>query len=259
MFAQTSDLMDHTLLVFALAFLVLCVSARIGASFFRRRRSLEQDVREDFGNILITTLTLSGLIIGFSFSMAVTRYDLRKGREAEEANAIGTEYVRADLLPAADAVKVHALLRDYLEQRVAFYTVDDDRDLRKINVRTAQLQAELWGAVTAPAIAPPSPLVALAVAGMNDVINSQGYSQAAWWNRIPTAAWLLMVTIGFIGNLLVGYTAEHIRARDVLLTVLPLVFSVSWLLIAEIDSPRSGLIRVSAPDLQHLVESLPAH
>jgi hypothetical protein len=56
-------------------------------------------------------LTLLGLIIGFSFSMAVNRYDQRKPYEQAEANAIGTEYVRADLLPVADAAKVHTLLR----------------------------------------------------------------------------------------------------------------------------------------------------
>ena len=69
-------------------------------------------MREDFGFILAATLTLLGLIIGFSFSMATSRYDQRKNYEEAEANAIGTEYVRADLLPAADA----ATVRDAAEE-----------------------------------------------------------------------------------------------------------------------------------------------
>ena len=107
-----NNLTDYPLLVFALALFVLWLSARIGSSFLKRRRKLEEDVREDFSVILTATLTLLGLIIGFSFSMAISRYDQRKNYEEAEANAIGTEYVRADLLPAADAARVRALLSE---------------------------------------------------------------------------------------------------------------------------------------------------
>jgi hypothetical protein len=94
---------------------------------------MESEEREDFGVLLTATLTLLGLIIGFTFSMAISRYDQRKNYEEEEANAIGTEYLRANATQTA-----------------------------------------------------------LAVMGMNDVLNTQGYTQAAWWNRIPMAAWGLM-------------------------------------------------------------------
>jgi hypothetical protein len=142
--------------------------------------------------VVAATLTLLGLIIGFSFSMASSRYDQRKNYEEAEANAIGTEYVRADLLPAGDRANVRALLRNYLDQRVLFYETRDESALRKIDADTAQLQTEVWSAVYAPAGAQPTPLLALVVSGMNDVLNSQGFTQAAWWYRIPTAAWCLM-------------------------------------------------------------------
>ncbi len=124
---------DYPLLVFVLSFVALWLSAQIGASVLRRRRALEEDVRVDFGVVLAATLTLLGLIIGFSFSMAVSRYDQRKNYEEAEANAIGTEYVRADLLPQADGATVRALLKSYLDQRVLFYATRDafhDRDRR---------------------------------------------------------------------------------------------------------------------------------
>jgi hypothetical protein len=180
----------YPFLVLALSFVVLWLSARIGVSFRKRRRNLEEDEREDFGIIVAAVLTLLGLIIGFSFSMAVSRYDQRKNYEEAEANAIGTEYVRAGLLPAADAERLHGLLRNYLDQRVLFYQTRDQRMLRQIDASTAQLEADLWSAVQAPAAAQPTPMVALAVWGMNEVLNSQGYTQAAWWNRIPIAAWV---------------------------------------------------------------------
>ena len=224
----------------------------------QEERKLEEDVREDFGVILAATLTLLGLIIGFSFSMAISRYDQRKNYEEAEANAIGTEYVRADLLPAADAAKVRALLRNYLDQRVLFYTTRDEQQIRQINARTAQLQTELWSAVLAPAAAQPTPMVALAVSGMNDVLNSQGYTQAAWWNRIPIAAWALMAAIAICCNVLIGYGARNVKAEGVLLLVLPLVVSIAFFLIADIDSPRGGVIRVTPQNLESLVESLRA-
>jgi len=249
----------YPILVFVISFFVLWGSVQIGAFFHRRQRKLEEEIRGDFGVILAAGLTLLGLIIGFSFSMAISRYDQRKNYEEAEANAIGTEYVRADLLPAADAAKVRALLRNYLDQRVLFYITRGEEKIRQINARTAQLQSELWSAVLAPAAAQPTPVVALVVSGMNDVLNSQGYTQAAWWNRIPIAAWVLMLAIAICCNVLAGYGARNVKAERILLLVLPLLVSISFFLIADIDSPRGGVIRVSPQNLTSLVESLRAH
>jgi len=249
---------DNPLLVFAVSILVLWLAARVG-SFVAARRSLAEEEREDFSLIVAAVLTLLGLLIGFSFSMATSRYDQRKNYEEAEANAIGTELVRTDLLPSADAAKVRALIRDYLDQRVLFYTARDREQLRQINARTARLQSALWSAILPPAAAQPNPVVALAVSGMNDVLNAQGYTQAAWWNRIPHAAWGLMVIIAICCNLLVGYGMRSANKEAVLLLVLPLVVSIAFFLIADIDSPRGGLVRVAPQNLLSLSESLPAH
>ena len=202
------DLLDNPEIVFVLSFFTLWLSVWIGATYLRRRRKLEENVHKDLGVILAATLTMLGLIIGFSFSMATNRYDQRKNYEEAEANAIGTEYLRADLLPAADAARVHALLTKYLDQRILFYTTRDNQQLAQINAQTAKLQTELWSAVKAPAAAKPTPIVGLAVSGMNDVLNSQGYTQAAWWNRIPIAAWCLMAAMAICSSLLIGYGSE---------------------------------------------------
>src|SRR5580692_12716791 len=176
-------MLDHPRLFFLLSLFMLWLSAQFGASW-RRRRALKEEEREDFAIVQAATLTLLGLIIGFSFSMATSRYDLRKTYEEAEANAIGTEYVRAGLVPGSNAATVRTLLRKYLELRISFYRTRDERELRQINTDTAQIQNQMWSAVQDPAVAQPSIVSALAVAGMNDVLNSQGYTQAAWWNRI---------------------------------------------------------------------------
>jgi hypothetical protein len=253
-----THIMDFPHVVLVLAFFVLWLSARVSASVRKRRGGLQVGVREDFDVILAATLTLLGLIIGFSFSMAISRYDQRKTYEEEEANAIGTEYVRADLLPAAEAAKLRALLKSYLDQRIMFYRTRDERHLRQVDTNTVQLKNELWATAQAPAAAQPTPVIALAVSGMNDVLNSQGYTQAAWRNRIPIAAWGLMFMIAIFCNLLIGYGARRPEGEAMLFLVLPLVVSISFFLIAEIDSPRAGVIRVNPQNLLSLSQSLQA-
>ena len=251
-----SYVLRFSFLVLTLSLVMLWLSVRIGVFFRKRRRTLDENEREDFGIVMSAILTLLGLIIGFSFSMAITRYDQRKTLEEAEANAIGTEYVRADFLPVANAAKVRRLLRDYLDQRLLFYTTRDDRELVQIDAATAQLEAELWSAVQVPTAAQPTPPLTITAMGMNDVLNSKGYTQAAWLNRIPIAAWCLMAAIAVCCNLLIGYGARRGAARTTLLLVLPLVISISFTLIADIDSPRGGVVRVRAENLTSLAHSL---
>ena len=250
------DITHYPLLLFATSLIALWLASRLGRYLRLRQHQSDKDLFEDFNIILSASLTLLGLIIGFSFSMAATRYDLRKNYEEAEANAIGTEYVRVDLLPAADANKLRALLRSYLARRVAFYVSHDERERNQLIARTTLLQAELWSAVLPPAKAQPTPITALAVSGMNDVLNSQGYAQAGFWNRIPTAAWALMAAIAIGCNLLVGYGSRSARAGSRLLPILPLLVSIAFMLISDIDTPRHGIIRVKPQNLLSLSESL---
>ena len=249
-------LTDYPALLFLASFVVLSGATWLGARFFRLPSAAGSEVFDDFGLIQGATLTLLGLIIGFSFSMAVGRYDQRKNLEEEEANAIGTEYVRMDLLPGAAASGVRGMLASYLGQRILFYTLRDGERLADLNVKTAKMQAEMWSAVVASAAARPDPLTALAVSGMNDVLNSQGYAQAASQNRIPITAWVLMVAIATCGSVLIGMGSRSETTRSKLLLVLPLVVSLAFFLIADIDSPRGGLIKVSPQNLTSLEQSI---
>jgi len=247
-------LLDYPFIILVVSFCSFWGSAWIGAWLHQRARQLAEDHPDDLKFVVGGTLTLLGLFIGFTFSMAVSRYDQRKNYEEQEANAIGTEYLRADLFPPTDAEKVRGLLKSYLDQRILNYVSRNALQLRQIDAETARLQAEMWRAVTAPAFERLSPVTALAVGGMNDVLNSQGYTQAAWWNRIPIAAWVLLVAISTFCNILIGFAAQE-RSRFLLL-ILPLTLSISLFLIADIDSPRAGIIRVQPKNLESLAKSL---
>ena len=249
--------MDYPVVMLPLGLVLLWIAARIGVRLGRWRDALHDTPppRESLEVVVGATLTLLGLIIGFTFSMAITRYDLRRLYEEQEANAIGTEYVRATLLPPNQTADIRNLLRVYLDERITFYETADRNALPQINASTSQLQAALWASVGPQAAATPTPVIALVVSGMNDVLNTQGYTQFAWWNRIPTSAWSLAIFVAVLANLLVGYSARKSKDQPLLLLVLPLLVSVSFMLVADIDSPRGGLILIHPQNLKSLATS----
>jgi hypothetical protein len=248
------NLLNSPVLLFFFSLLLLWAATFVGDFIRVRIHCLTEDVREEFGTILNANLTLLGLLIGFSFSMAISRYDQRKNYEEAEANAIGTEYIRADLLPAKQAAAVRQLLRKYLDERILFYMARGRSQIAKVNRDTSELQNQLWSAISPAALSNPSPVMALVVSGMNDVLNSQGYTQAAWWNRIPIPAWILMGAIAIGCNVLIGYGAHRSDWR--IFVVVPLAVSLAFFLIADIDSPHGGTILVHPQNLMSLSSAL---
>lgn len=246
---------NHPRVLCLVCLLLFWGMALLGAFLRDRLRLRDEQDKGSLSLVVSASLTLLGLIISFTFSMANTRYDQRRLFEENEANAIGTEYVRANLLPGPQAANVKQLLRGYLDARIGFYDADYD-EVHSVNYSTAVDQAALWRSVLPQAAAEPTPVTALVVSGMNDVLNTQGYTQFSWWNRIPTTAWWFLVIIALASNLMVGLSTRRTRSGTVLLLVLPLLVSISFFLIADIDSPRGGVIRIHPRDLLALHDSL---
>jgi hypothetical protein len=245
-----ANIMNFPGIIFAGSFLILWTAARIGDFLRRRRHPLKDSDRQDVSLVLTANFTLLGLIVGFTFSMAVSRYDLRKTLEEQEANAIGTAYVRADLIGEPSASALRQALKAYLDLRLRYYATSNENDIAAINSDTVRSQAELWSLVSGQARANPNPVNALVVSGVNDVLNSQSFTQAARWNRIPLAAWLLMLVIALVCNILVGYDAH--RSDLVLFLVVPIALGTAFFLIADIDSPTGGVIRIAPQNLDKL-------
>lgn len=229
-------------------------SAQLGA--YCKRRTLERELREDLSVILAAALTLLGLVIGFSFSMAIGHYDQRLRCEAAEANAIGTALLRANLLPAVDGMRLRDLLISYTAQRVLFYRARNEHESDQAKAATARLQADLWSTVRASAVAQQTPIIALAVAGVNDVLSSQDNTQAAWLNRIPLPAWMLIGTIAVISNVLLGYTSRYDGHKVKRFLILPILVSSSLFLIGDLDSPYGGLIHIVPRNLMNISQPM---
>ena len=246
---------DHPAVLFLVLSVVFIAAVALGAFVLRPRAGLSESQRDDFKVMQGATFTLLAFIIGFCLSMAVSRYDQRKNLEEAEANAIGTEYVRADLAagPLADSMK--SALARYAQLRLADYLTRDISELSRIGRDAAALQSDLWQLAVRVAKDMPTPIGATVVTGMNDVLNSQDYSEAARINRIPLGAWVLLIAIGLCGCVMQGYGASGTLRKALLISILPLTISLSLALIADIDSPRGGIIHVQPQNLSRLIHS----
>jgi hypothetical protein len=249
------NLLENPVQLLLLTLVVLWCTAWTGSRLgLRRRRLGKEDTRRDFGVVLGASLTVLGLVIGFSFSMAIGRYELRKSYEEAEANAIRTTYLRADLLPEEDSIRLRALLREYTDLRIRYYLTRDHEEMRQIYAKTSEIHRQLWAMVTQSARSKPTPLTVLAVTSMNEVLNAEDFSREVWLDRIPGAAWGLLFGIALCCNLLVGYTAR--RADWKVFIVLPLVVAISFGFIADINSPHGGFVPVHPRNLERLQNNL---
>ena len=241
--------------LFFVLFACFIAAVAFGAIVLRRVLKLPDEEREDFNVVQTATLTLLALLIGFCLSMAVGRYDQRKMLEEAEANAIGTEYVRADLAAAPVDTRMKSLLVDYTKLRIAHYREGDRRELAKIDRETANVQTQLWSLAKQVAKENPTPIGGIVVTGMNDALNSQDYAEAARINHIPLGAWFLMISIALFACAVQGYGARAKLRKGWLIAVLPVTVSLSLALISDIDSPQSGSIRVQPQNLSRLLSS----
>ena len=248
--------MDHPAILFVVLFGLLVFAVAFGVFILRRIAPMRDDERDDFNAVQGATLTLLALLIGFSMSMAVNRYDMRKTLEEAEANAIGTEFARADLAEPHDRDAMKSALVQYTRLRWTEFQTRSLDDRKRLDAENAALQSKLWNQATQIAKDQPTPIGSLIVAGMNDVLNSQDYSEAARINHIPLGAWVLMIVIALFGCTVQGYGAKGKRRTVLLMTILPVTISLSLALIADIDSPRGGIIRVQPQNLARLLQSL---
>jgi len=246
--------MDYPVLIFVSAVLLQWLAACLGSLASQRRQDITPEIRPDFSAVQGAILTLLGLIIGFSFSMATARYDLRRSYEAAEAGAIGTVDLRADLVPTANAAEIRRRLRRYTDLRIEFFRARREDEIQKIDAEAATLQRRMWELTVRPAIEQPNSVTALAVTGMSDLSTAEGNSQAALRSRIPMLAWGLLFIIAMFANGMLGYGARQMRPK--LFFLLPLALGIAFLLVAEIDNPRQGIVHIVPRNLLRARASL---
>ncbi len=250
------SLVDQPWYFFAFTLVVMLLASYTGLRLRRRRGAMTTDEREDLSLVLTSSLTLLALIIGFSFSMAVGRYDERKHDEAVEAKTIRTEYLRAGLLAPDEATRLRAVLRRYISERIATYAGGTESVLLENRSTSKSLQQTMWSIVEQEAATRPNSMTSLVLQGMNDLIDAQAYAAAAWDNRIPFEAWALMFVIALFCCALIGFDTRRPSGRFGRHLVLPVLIAISFFMIADLDSTHQGLIRVTPDNLVVTAQSL---
>jgi len=241
-------------------FTLLLVVSEIG---FRRGRALGSSLGEASKSQLSSfqgaMMGLLALLLGFSFALAESRFETRRHLVVEESNAIGTTYLRSQMLPEPHRTEVAKLLREYIDARLEFFQADVDEDrLKGAMEKSERVQRQLWSQALALAEKDPSPVpTGLFITPLNDVIDLHAERDAARQNHVPEIAlWLLAVAaIGSMG--LAGYGGGVGGRRNLAHTItLALIISFVILVITDLDRPRRGLIKISQQSMIALRQSL---
>ena len=219
---------------------------RLGA---RRLAMDPEGSRAGLGAVEGAVFALMGLLIAFSFSGAASRFDGRRHLIVEEANAIGTAYLRLDLLPADAQPKMRDLFRRYLDQRLEVYrTLPDVAASREGLARSAVLQGEIWsGAVEATRAEPQARMLLLpALNAMFDITTTR---TAATQMHPPMVIFAMLGLVALACALLAGHSMAGLKERSLVHSVgFAIILTLTVYVILDLEYPRVGLIRVDAMD-----------
>jgi hypothetical protein len=249
-------ILDYPIHLFALATVVLLLVHEIG---FRLRvlaknrddKDWQKQVHETRNQIAF----LLSLLIGFAMSMALSRFDERKHLVIDEANAIGTAYLRAATQAEPVRSSAPTLLRDYADTRlVLFGNKAHDQQRESVAKRSKQIQDELWSEVSIEAQQTPTPIVGLYESSLNEMIDLDGKRVAATNNRVPLDVWVLLAFLSITTSLVVGYGQQRRAWMATFVPVLMVAIAIS--LIADLDTPATGFIQVDEQSMQSLSDDL---
>lgn len=238
---------------------LLLLLAELGYRFGRNFRRRDPEAAENHGgNIQGAVLGLLGLLLGFSFAMAVGRYDSRRSLVVDEANSIGTTWLRADFLPPEHRAGVRPLLRDYTGLKIAEFDHDTDTpQMSRLRGEIAAIHKSLWAHAAAACAEKPTPVTASFVTSLNETIDLDASRMAAARNHVPGAVWLLLMVVAGCGSWTSGYGSGAGGFRSVFSQwIFPMLIGVVITLISDIDRPRHGLIGISRKPMLDLLESL---
>jgi hypothetical protein len=201
-------------------------------------------------------LGVLALLLGFTMSMAVSRFETRRQLVIDEANAIGTSLLRAQLLPPPEGPEIANLLRDYINVRAQYGTSGNDlARLDALHTQTELLQTEIWTRATAYAQKDPNPVKAgLLLQSLNEAIDLQAARWTAFQNRVPQNVISVNAASALLAAMLVGYSFGVNGRRNIFSTcVLALAITLVLGVIIDLDRPRSGFIGASQQPILDLL------
>jgi hypothetical protein len=244
--------------LFGLGF-VICMLAAVEAGFrLGRKAEVQTDHRTNIQTVETAVLGVLALLLGFTMSMAVSRFETRRLLILEEANAIGTTELRAQLFAAPEGPEITDLLRQYVDMRMKYLTSGGDgATLRAINTSTEHLQNSIWARVNTLVQKDNRSVPAgLLAQSTNEMFDMQAASWAAARTHLPATVICLNAAVSFLTAMFVGYTFGLNRVRNVFSAcMLALAISVVLAVILDLDEVHGGFIHVSQQPMIDLQKS----
>lgn len=221
-----------------------------------RRSRISDEKEQSVGAMVASILGLVALVLGFTFSLAASRFDARRMAVLEEANAIGTAELRSRLLPEPERSEIGRLMREYVAVRIRG---TEEGKTEEAIARSETLHAQLWAqAATAAQKDTGSIMTGVFIQSLNDVIDLHSKRVLVGIrSRIPLVIWTGVYGLATLGMTAVGYQAAlALTRRSPAMLGLIVAFAIVLLLIADLDRGQEGLLRVSQQALLELQHSL---
>jgi hypothetical protein len=221
-----------------------------------RRKQTTSERDSPVGAVVAATLGLVGFILAMTFGFAVSRFEGRQAAFLGELNAIGTTYLRADFLPEPQQERSKLALREYVDVRVKAVEL---RSITRGIALSEELHSKLWSILTSLG---PSDLNSISVTlytqSLNELIDlHEQRIMAGMHQRIPQILWLVLFIISLLGMAEIGYqTALAGSTRTPVSLGLVIAFALLLYLIADLDRPLEGSLRMSQAAMRELREKL---
>ena len=254
---------QNSILIAAVLFALLLIAVEVGYRLgLRNQPAVDEESRSHVNAFQASLLGVLALLLGFTFSLALQRFDSRSQAVVDESNAIGTTYLRSQLLPVSMQAEVQGLLRSYLDVRVqeSTVTLSDLAGRQALLDQAGQYQNSLWHYAVLAAQEDKSPVTSgLFIQALNAMIDSFGSRNAALDRHVPEVVLFLLFAVFLLTWGIVGYAAGAAGHRPSKVAYLMLVLVVLLVfIIIDLDRPRRGLIEVdhrSLTTLQTAIDS----
>jgi hypothetical protein len=240
-------------MVFAASLVIILLSAEIGHRIgYVRSRRAEHEKEPTVGGIVAAELGLLAFLLAFTFGLAASRFEARRETLLNEANAIGTSYLRAEMLPEPQRTEIQKYLREYVDARLGAV---EEGTLEAGIRRSSELHDQMWkAAVAATADNPRSVPIGLFVQSLNEVIDLHAKRVfLVIGSRVPILVWFVLLTVAIFSFGSMGYHSGLTGARRSPLVVpLALTFAIVMWLVVDLERPQEGLLRVSQKPMMEL-------
>jgi hypothetical protein len=249
---------DQWTLLFVITALLLAVAEAGYRGGLRLFKTADVAHRRQIGGVQAAVLGLLGLLLGFTFAMAVGRYDTRRDLVLKEANAIGTTWLRAGLLPEEHCAPVKDLLRRYVETRLKYEALSRDAARLAEGLRLgAGLQNEMWQHAEGLATESPSLVTLAFIASLNALIDTDAERIAAGRNQIPVGVWVLVIFVAAFGCFTSSYGSGAYGVRSAFTNLLlPVLIAIVIAMIFDLSHSRQGIIGISQQPLIDLLNNI---